>query len=141
MKKIVQIIGIISLALVCLAVPAGCTKTTLSPNGVYQGDNTLYQAEKAIVTAHKSFQAFLVWETANRAILDVEVSRAADTIRLNEQRWLDSAHALRDAYVATPTAANKDKLQLTLNLINTALLEATKQMAANQKIAPNNGLK
>lgn len=139
MKKLAQIIGLLGLALMCLVVPAGCS-TTMSKDGIYQGDKTLYQAEKAIVNAHKSFQAFLIWETANRPILDKEVSRAADTIRVNEERWLASAHALRDAYVATPTPLNKDRLQLTLNLINTALTEATKHMAANKRLAPNAGI-
>lgn len=127
-------------AFVMAAGPVGCSRTTLSEGGVYQGDQTLYEAEKAIVTAHKSFNAFLTWEMLNRAILSVDVSRVADTIRLNEERWLASAHALRDAYVATPTAENKDKLQLTLNLINTALAEATRHMAANKRMAPNTGL-
>lgn len=132
-----------ALFLICafLAVaPMGCTKTTLSPTGVYHGDVFLYQAEKVIVTAHSSFQSFLKWEMDYRSVLPVEVSQAADVIRLNEKRWIDAANSLHDAYVNTPTQENKDKFQLALNLISTALDEAAKFMVSQKSKAPNTGL-
>lgn len=111
--------------------PVGCGRTTLSPTGIYQGDNFLYSAEKTIVTSYKSFDAFLKWEETHRNILPVDVSRAADVIRLNAKKWIDSASAFRDVYVQNPTKENRDKLKLTLDLIDTALAEATKYMAKN----------
>lgn len=140
MKKLTQIIGLLSLAVLLVAIPAGCGNSTLAPAGVYQGDQTLYAAEKAITTTYKSFETFVKWENDFRSVLPVEVSRSADTIRLNGKKWIDTASALRDAYVRTPKVENKDKLQLSLNLIDTALSEATKYMAANRSNAPNKGI-
>lgn len=121
-----------SVLLVCAflvaAGPVGCGRTTLSEGGVYQQDKFLYNAEKTIVTAYKSFDAFVKWEETYRAVLPVEVSRAADAIRVNAKRWIDTAHSFRDVYVQNPTAENRDKLNLTLDLIDTALAEATKYL-------------
>lgn len=140
MNKLTQIIGIIGLALLCVTAPTGCSKTTLSPNGVYHGDQFLYQSEKIIVGAHQNFQTFLKWELEWRWILPVEVSRAADVIRLNEKKWIDTANAFHDAYVASPTPENKEKFQLSLNIINAALSEAAKYLRDHKSKAPNNGL-
>lgn len=133
-----------SVLLVCAflvaAGPVGCSKTTLSKDGVYQGDTFLYQAEKTITNADKDMSDFVAWERLHRAVLPVEVSKSADVIRLNQKKWIDSAHALRDAYVASPTVENKDKFQLALTLVRTALLEAVKYMDDNKSIAPNQGL-
>jgi hypothetical protein len=108
---------------------------------VYHGDTVLYQTENAINTAHESFIEFYRWEKQYRDILPVEVSRAADRMRLNEQQWIGTANALHDAYVATPSPENKDKLLLASNLLQTALHEAAAYMVASKKAAPNNGLK
>lgn len=108
--------------------PVGCN-ATLEKDGVYQGDNILYQAEKATTTAYKTFDSFLRWEQTYRATLPVEVSRAADVIRLNAKKWIDSAIALRDAYAANPTAENRRKLDVALNVIDAALAEATRYLA------------
>lgn len=116
--------------------PTGCSNTTLSKDGVYQGDKFLYSAEKTITTAYKSFDSFLRWEETYRAALPVEVSRAADTIRLNAKRWIDSASAMRDAYVSSPTPENRDKLKITLNLIDTALAESLNYMSQNKALVP-----
>jgi hypothetical protein len=140
MKRFTQIIGLLALATICFVGPAGCNKSTLAPAGVYQGDKILYNADKAITTTYKQFDTFLKWELQYRSVLPVEVSRAADTIRLNAKKWIDSASALRDAYAAQPNPANRDKLQLALDLIDTAFDEAVKYMAANQANAPNKGL-
>jgi hypothetical protein len=140
MKRFTQVIGLMALAVCCMFGPAGCSKSTLAPAGVYQGDKVLYNADKTITTTYKSFETFLKWETQYRAVLPVEVSRAADTIRLNAKKWIDTAGNLRDAYAAQPTAANRDKLKLALDLIDTAFDEAVKYMAANQSNAPNKGL-
>lgn len=139
-KRFVQFVALFALAAVCFVGPAGCGKTTLAPAGVYHEDKVLYQAEKAITTTYKSFETFLKWETQYRTVLPVEVSRAADTIRINAKKWIDSAGNLRDAYAANPTGPNRDKLKLALDLIDTAFDEAVKYMAENQANAPNKGL-
>lgn len=140
MKRFTQSIGLLVIAAFCLCVPAGCNRTTLAPGGTYAGDKALYNADKSITTSYRLFQTFLKWETQYRAVLPVEVSRGADTVRLNAKKWIQTASALRDAYAATPTPQNKDKLQLALNIIDTALAEAAKYMADFQTAAPNKGL-
>ena len=111
--------------------PTGCN-ATLDPAGVYQGDKVLYGAEKTITTAYKSFDSFLKWEETYRAALPVEVSRAADVIRLNAKKWIDSAIALREVYAANPTAENRKKLDVALSLIDAALSEANRYMTVRQ---------
>jgi hypothetical protein len=142
MKRIKSVVTVIVFAIAMLGIglAAGCAKTTLAPNGVYQGDTFLYQAENTINIAHDSFKTFLQWETTYRSVLPVEVSHAADYVRLNEQKWISSANALHDAYKNTPTAENKDKFQLALNIIDTALHEAAGYMIGAKANAPNNGL-
>lgn len=141
LKPFTQYIAILALT-IGLASPIGpiACKTRLSETGVYQGDVFLYQAEKTILTAHESFRAFLMWELNFRPVLPVEVSRTADVIRLNEKKWLDAVNAMRDTYVAQPSLVNKDRFQATLNLITSALAEASKFMVENKKEAPNSGL-
>lgn len=140
MKKLTQIIGLLSLAVLFVAIPAGCGRTTLAPAGVYQGDKTLYAAEKAITSTYKEFQTFVKWESQWRTVLPAEVSQSADRVRLGAKKWIDTASELRDAYVRTPTTENKDKLQLALNIIDAALREAAKYMNDNKANAPNAGL-
>lgn len=140
MKRLTQIVGLIGFALLCFVGPIGCGKTTLAPAGVYQGDKVLYNAEKTITTSYKLFDSFVSWELQYRSILPVEVSRAADTIRINGKKWITSAGNLRDAYAANPTAANRDNLALSLDLIDAALVEAATYMARNSGQAPNKGL-
>lgn len=128
------------LAVSMLGAGAGCKRLTLQEGGVYQGDKLLYNAERATVGAYKSFDAFLRWEEQYRAVLPVEVSRAADNVRKNARSWIDTAGAFRDAYVANPTGDNRDLLKLSLDLIDTALAESAKYMTAYRANAPNAGL-
>lgn len=133
--------GLVILMMLAILLPSAGCKTTLAPEGVYQGDTVLYNAENAIATAHDTFVEFYKWEQQFRAVLPVEVSRAADFMRLNEKKWITTANAFHDAYVATPTPENKDKLELSINLLQTALREAAAYMLAAQQVAPNQGLK
>ena len=114
---------------------SGC-KTTLDPAGVYQGDQMLYLAEKAVTTAYGTFHDYVSWELKYRALLPVEVSRSADFVRLNAKKWTDSASALRDAYVANPTKDTRDNLGSVLSLIDAALSEAAKYQTKYKAIAP-----
>lgn len=132
---------ILAVAMLGIGLATGCAKTTLAPNGVYQGDTFLYQAENTINTAHDNFLTLYRWEQQFRQVLPAEVSRGVDYCRLNEKKWLDTANALHDAYVKAPTVAGaKDKFQLALNEISTALEQAAGYMIAAKSVAPNNGL-
>lgn len=128
------------LALSMLGAGTGCKNLTLEEGGVYQGDKLLYNAERATVSAYKSFDAFLRWEEQFRPMLPVEVSQAADAIRKNAKGWIDTAGSFRDAYVANPSDGTRDKLKLTLDLIDTALAEAAKYMQQHAARAPNVGI-
>lgn len=121
-------------------VETGCASGGVSKTSVYGGDDFLFQSEKLSVQAHALFQEFYRWEKNFRSVLPVEVSRAADFCRLNEEKWANTLNAAHDAYVATPTAANKDKLQLALNLLKTALDQAAFYMTDQKAVAPNAGL-
>src|SRR5690348_2630030 len=97
-KALFSTIGMIALMVTCVTAPVGCNKTTLAPGGAYAGDKVLYQADKTITTTYKQFQKFVAWELKHREVLPVKVSHAADTIRLNAKKWIDSASALRETY-------------------------------------------
>lgn len=121
--------------------PTGCSGgPKVSETSVYAGDNFLFQVEKISVQAHDLFLEFYRWEKDNRTVLPVSVSRAADFARSNEKKWADTLNAAHDAYVATPSAQNKDKVQLALNLLKTGLNQAAFYMVANKSVAPNSGL-
>lgn len=129
-----------AVAFISTSLTTGCAHK-LEP-GVYQGDKFLYESENAINTFHEIVREFLIWEMGARTVLPAEVSRAADFIRLNEKKWLNTAHAAHDAYVQTPGDPNaKQRLMLSLNLLKTALREAAAYMAASKRVAPNNGLR
>lgn len=143
MKRMTQTIGLVLVALALFTVPftgTGCAGGGVSRTSVYQGDNFLFQTEKLSVQAHDLFLEFYRWEKEWRNVLPVSVSRAADFARLNEEKWAHSLNAAHDAYVATPSAENKDKLQLALNLMKTALNEAAFYMLTEKSRAPNSGL-
>jgi hypothetical protein len=143
MKRMTKYVGLALVALALFTVPfglTGCAGGGVSRTSVYQGDSFLFQTEKLSVQAHDLFLEFYRWEKEWRNILPVSVSRAADFARLNESKWAGSLNAAHDAYVATPTAENKDKLQLALNLLKTALDQAAFYMVANKELAPNQGL-
>lgn len=144
MKTMRKTVGLLLMAAALFTVtiiPTGCAGGGgVSRTSVYQGDNFLFQVEKISVTAHELFLEFYRWEKDNRSVLPVSVSRAADFARLNEKKWADTLNAAHDAYVATPTAQNKDKLQLALNLLRTGLNQAAFYMATHRSVAPNSGL-
>lgn len=137
--KLPKILGVILLAVAFLAPvgPVGC-KASLDKQGVYDGDQALYSADKAIVGSTRILRSFVKWEYDFRATLPVEVSRAADKVRSNADQWVDSAIALRDAYAANPSKDNKLALENSVKLLQTALAEATKYMAQNQ--SPTNAV-
>jgi hypothetical protein len=116
---------------------SGCGSTRLAKEGVYKGDDVLFRAEQATVQGAKVLHSFVKWERTHRAILPVEVSRAADHVRDNAERWVDSAIALRDAYVGNPNEENRNRLQQALTLLEAALAEATRYMTDPNLTAPS----
>jgi hypothetical protein len=119
---------------VCLSLPitqTGC-RTKLAADGAYQGDKTLYAADRTIVEAYDVLHSFVKFEFQNRAALanNPEIKKAADTVRQNAQTWVTSAINLRDAYAAAPTPENQKALQQALGVLRQAIVEAAKYVQA-----------
>lgn len=110
---------------------AGCG--TLDPTGVYQGNKGLYAADLTIATPYDTLDKFLQWELQYRPLLvsKPEIKKVADNIRMNAPMWFTNAVALRDAYAANPTDANKSAFDTALSVINKALIQAMDLMTAS----------
>lgn len=145
MKRMKQWIGLavlLSAFTVTFVGPVGCAGgPKVSQTSVYAGDNFLFQSEKLSVEAHDLFLTFYRWEKDFRAVLPVQVSRAADFARQNEKKWADTVNAAHDAYVATPgDPGKKDAYQLAINELRAALNQAAFYMVDLKAKAPNSGL-
>jgi hypothetical protein len=123
--------GIALLLAAAIALPAftGCAR--LAADGVYSGDKALYAAERATVGAYDAMHAFVNWEYKNRALLveHPEITKAADEVRLNAQRWLDQVIVLRDVYKSSPSPENRTRMQLAVATLRGALEAAAVYMA------------
>lgn len=124
----IQILQTFALCALLGAGGTGCA-TKLASDGVYQGDAVLYNADKTIVNVHELLHSFVTWEYKNRAVLPVEVSKAADAVRASAQKYVQSAINLREAYASNPTKETGDKLQQTLDFLQSLLHEAVRYMA------------
>lgn len=130
MKKIVTRL-MLCLALVVVGfTESGCSRK-LDPAGAYQGDKTLYNADKVISESYDVMSSFLKYEYSNRAALQAtpEIGKAADNIRDNAQRWIKSAVALRDSYATNPTSENRSKLDQAVSVLRQAITEASRYLA------------
>jgi hypothetical protein len=107
----------------------GCR--SLDPSGPYKGDKVLYDADTVIASSYDIMHTYVKWEYDNRANVSLEVTRSADNIRKNGQKWIWSAIALRETYKASPAPNREDALNSALAILRTAMLEATKYMASN----------
>jgi hypothetical protein len=103
----------------------------LAPGGVYNGDQVLQKSELTISTAYDVIHAFVSWEKENRATLAKwpEIKKGADLMRSHAKQWFSTANALHDAYAANPTPENRDALATGLNVLSTAMSQATQYMA------------
>lgn len=118
----------ILLAIISVMMLASCG--SLDKSGAYKGDKTLYLADKTIVGSYSTMHSFVQWEFNNREALQdhPEIKQAADNVRLNAHRWVESAIALREAYAANPTAEGKSRLNQAIAFLQAALLESTKYL-------------
>lgn len=67
----VPLLGLLALGL------AGCG--TLNPDGPYQGDKTLYDADVAIATSYDLIHTFVTWEHQNRDTLKAKPEITVDS--------------------------------------------------------------
>jgi len=111
------------------------SSSDLAAGGVYAGDATLYKAAKTIVGSYDIFDTFVKWEYTNRPFLasTPAVKAAADNVRVNAKHWIESAIALRDAYVLNPTPDGRAKLLSAINVLQVALNEIAQYYLANLK--------
>lgn len=128
----------LGLLLLCglLALGTGCR--ALAPQGVYKGDQILYNAELVIPTAYEVVHSYVSWEKQNRKALTKwpEIRQSADYMRTNYKKYHATANALRDAYAISPTDENRAALEQALSVLRAALIEASQYMA--QASQPNN---
>jgi hypothetical protein len=82
---------------------AGCSKTTLSPTGAYQGDTFLYEADQTLLFDKAALDTFVSWEYQNRATITnqwPQVTVAADKVRAEAPQWFALAGIARASYVS-----------------------------------------
>lgn len=128
--EVFKTIGLAMIGVLIVLCLLGCQRT-LAPDGAYQGDKALYEAENALVTTHDLLQLFVTWEKDNRESLASipEIRKLADRIVDEGPRWFTSANALIEAYKADPSDANKAKMQLSIDLIRAVVREASRYIA------------
>ena len=120
----------------CLTACSGC-KTTLAPNGAYNGDLVLYRVDKTVEYSYEVFDKFLKWEHDNAAVLAErpKIKEVADYIRTHAKKnpddpnsqpgWYDLIAAARAAYLAFPTKANVEAMEAALSPLQGAINDIT----------------
>lgn len=126
MKKLLFLIPLLFLA--------ACS--TVTTDGPYKGDTFLYHVDKTIKSAYVITDEFLKLEMGLRLAdhpLPPEVTQAADKIRADFPRWLASAKAFRDAYLANPNQENKNALMKSLDMLQLLSNQALQYLITHQK--------
>lgn len=126
MKKRIQLFVFLSVLFASAVSFTGCA-TTLDPQGVYHGDKVTYVADEVTVSLFEVLDGFTEWELRNRAVLSdrPKVHAFAQKIRTEAPTWFASLSAVKKAYAANPTAANKQAFEQALAVIRAAVTEAT----------------
>jgi hypothetical protein len=119
---------IFALILVVAAMGFGGCATRLAPDGPYNGDQILFNADKTITSSYRILHSFVKWEHQHRAVLPVEVTKAADAVRANAEKWTQSVINLREAYALIPNKENRSALLNAVDVLDQVLLEVTKHM-------------
>ena len=111
----------------------GCA-TKMAPEGVYNSDSVLYNADLAITTSYDVIQTFVIWEYSHRDILlqYPEIKSTADKIRREAPGIINSAMSIRDQYAKEPNVDNRLALGNILTLLRKTAFEATRQLIENQ---------
>ena len=120
------LLALIAAAALALTMP-GC-QTSLDPAGAYQGDNWLYQTDKAVTTAYDTIDGFLIWELQYRSSLATNaphVTAAADSIRSQAPRWFAVEKQMRGLYVAAKSPGTSNQLFNAAAVITTGATNAT----------------
>lgn len=140
MKRFIQILFLLPLLFVVPLTQTACNKTTLDPQGVYAqpgaGGVVVYDLDLSIATSKNVIEGFLTWEKANRALIEPkypQIRGYADQLRQNAPKWLQSAVALRDAYAANPTSANKTAFDTAMAVLDAAVTQAQAYLATAVK--------
>lgn len=133
MKKLFTILTIAVALAAAVPTFTGCASDNrpLAAGGVYNQDNALYNADRTIAEAYDALHGFVLFEYNNREALATkpEIRKSADNIRLNAQRWIKSAVALRDVYANEPSGDNRDRLNDAIRILREAVLQANTYLA------------
>lgn len=123
-------LGCLLMLLAVCAIPiveTGCKKTTLAPGGAYSEVGVgAYQADLVIDAGRKTIDAFLSYETANRAALASmpQITQTADRLRDTAPKALQSAVRANDAYKAAPDPTKRSALDDALRVLRQVAVEA-----------------
>lgn len=102
-------------------------------------DPVVVRAEQATVAALETFDAFLLIEHQNRAVLhalDPGIHLFADRLRANAPRWLASARAMTKAYKANRTPDSRASLQTALAVLAAGLAETQSYLVKTKTATP-----
>jgi len=126
------------LAFVAITIPTvpltGCQST-----GVAAGSEAfVVEAEKDLRTSFSVVDAFLQWEASNRAIAGKDVTKVADTLRVEFPKALASARETLRVYKSNRTPENRGNLATWLATVNEAMLQSIKYMPASTATAAYN---
>lgn len=93
---------IIGLLLLLATLVLSCGRTTLAPDGPYQGDKFLYESDRTLVESKKTFEEFIDWTRANASQLQAagrkDVIGTAEHIQTNAPGWFFQAYSVRAVY-------------------------------------------
>lgn len=121
-----------NLIVLLLAAPLlllGCR--SMDPNGVYKGDQVLYNADMAISTSFDVVHTFVKWEYDNKAVLTQmpQLHEYANSLRVQYPTWHKAAMAARNAYASSATKENATALQMAIDVLREAMRQANQWFA------------
>lgn len=105
---------------------AGCQTTRdLDPEGVYQGDRVLFNADALALQVFDSIDSIQAFASRNPSIVAESESFQSLLSKLaeNRQKWKDDYFAARDSYEAAKTLANRQQLDISLEVLRAVLTE------------------
>jgi hypothetical protein len=104
----------------------GCQTTRdLDPTGDYAGDRVLYEADALALKVFDSIDALTDFAARNPAVVAESDSfrELLDKIETNRAKWKDDFFKARDTYETVKTLANRDRLELSTQMLRAILSE------------------
>lgn len=125
MTKLDTTLSLLVLALAALF-SGGCQTTRdLDPTGDYAGDRVLYEADALALKVFDSIDALTDFAARNPAVVAESDSfrELLDKIETNRAKWKADFFEARDTYETAKTLANRDRLELSTQMLRAILSE------------------